>query len=116
MQISSVQTAPPIQIQDRPESPQSETIQDRSRQEHVRQTAHAVRSINESGNLPNNHELTIALDRDSGQPVVRLVDRQTREVLQQIPGERVLRMAEEFKRASAQKATPGGTDWHSLLG
>ena len=34
---------------------------------------------------------------------MRLIDRKTREIVQQIPEERVVRMAEEFKRASATK-------------
>ena len=106
MQISSVQAPPGPQRPDRPDSPQPETIEDRTRQDHVREIAHAVRVINEAGDIPGNQELTIALDRNSGQPVIRLVDRQTGEVLKQFPGERVLRMAEEFKQATARMAAP----------
>jgi flagellar protein FlaG len=116
MQISAVLGVPAPQPIDRPEPASSETTQDRTRQDHNRQMAQAVRTVNESGNLPTDRELTIALDRHSGEPVIRLVDRQTREVIQQIPGERVLRMAEEFKRATAQKAAPGGTDWQQTHG
>jgi len=47
--------------------------------------------------------------------VIRLIDRQTHEIIRQIPEERVLRMAEEFKRESALQAPPGGTDWLSML-
>jgi uncharacterized FlaG/YvyC family protein len=115
MQISSIQPVPVRYTTDRPDTQPSETIQDRTRQDHVRQLAHAVKIANESGQLRTDSELTIALDRDSGHPVIRLIDRQTHEVLQQIPAERVLRMAEEFKREAAQRAAPGGTDWLSML-
>jgi uncharacterized FlaG/YvyC family protein len=74
-----------------------------------------VRLANQSGQIRTDAELTIALDRDSGEPVIRLIDRETRELIQQIPQERVLRMAEEYKRASAQQASPGGHDWLSTL-
>lgn len=118
MQISSVQTVSAQFTTDRSDtnSSRQDAVQDQSRREHVRELAQATRTVNQSGQLPTDHELTIALDRDSGEPVIRLVDRQTHEVIQQIPGERVLRLAEEFKRASTQKQTPGGTDWHSTLG
>jgi uncharacterized FlaG/YvyC family protein len=112
MQISSVQSVPLGFTTDPADTQTSETIQDRQRQNHTRQLARATKVVNESGQVGANHELTIALDRDSGQPVIRLIDRITREVVQQIPEERVLRLAEEFKRESAKTATaPGGTDW-----
>lgn len=71
-----------------------------ARQAEVRQLAQTTKTVNDSGQLGGKRELTIALDRDTGQPVMRIVDRASREVLQQIPSERVLRMAEEFKRAA----------------
>ena len=118
MQISSIQTVSAQFTTDQSDTTtnRQEVIPDRTRQEHVRQLAQATKTVNQSGQLRQDRELTIALDRDSGQPVMRLVDKQTREVIQQIPEERVLRMAEEFKRASTNNQTPGGTDWHSTLG
>lgn len=115
MQISSINPVPAQYTTDRADTQPSETIQDRARQDHVRQVAHAVKVANESGQIQADSELTIAIDRDSGHPVIRLIDRQTREVLQQIPAERVLRMAEEFKREAAQRAAPGGAEWLSML-
>ena len=116
MQISSIQPLPARSATDLTDNrPPAETIQDRTRVDHIRQLAKAVKVVNESGQIAANRELSIALDRESGQPVMRLIDRQTREIVQQIPEERVLRMAEEFKRESATKATPGGTDWLSML-
>jgi uncharacterized FlaG/YvyC family protein len=117
MQISSVQSVSPQFTTDRADtSSMSETIQDRTRQDRTRALATATKIVNESGQIGSDRELTIALDRNSGQAVIRLIDRQTREVVQQIPEERVLRMAEEFKRATAKTAAPGGSDWLSMLG
>lgn len=107
MQISSTPTAALQFMTNRADHTQTnQTAQadapDRAaRQAEVRQLAQATKTINESGQLGERRELTIALDRDTGQPVMRIIDRASREVLQQIPSERVLRMAEEFKRAAA---------------
>ena len=115
MNVSSVQTVSPQYTADRTDTKTSETIQDRTRQDSVRQLARAVKVANESGQLPQNAELAIALDRGSGQTVIRLIDRNTHELIQQIPGERVLRMAEEFKQELAKHTPAGGTDWLSTL-
>jgi flagellar protein FlaG len=55
----------------------------------------AVKALNQTELFGENNELTFALDRYSHKPVVRLVDRKTREVVRQIPSEQVLRMANE---------------------
>ena len=81
MQISSIQSLPEGFTTDRAGTPQPETIQDRSRQEHVRQLAQAAKAVNQSGQLGPDREFTIILDRETGQPVIRLIDRQTREVM-----------------------------------
>lgn len=88
----------------------------RARQQQVREVAQAVKTINQSGQLGPEHELTIALHRDTGQPVVRIVDRNTHEVIQQIPDERVLRMAEEFKRAQPQQQQQQQTTAAAMIG
>lgn len=59
----------------------------------------AVRAVNEAELFGQQHELSFAMDRGTRRPVVRIVDRKTREVVQQIPSERVLRLAEELKQA-----------------
>ncbi len=111
MQISSVLPVTDRWTPDRTEAHSSAAIPQQTSQDHVRQVARAVKLVNQSGQITQNNELTIALDRDSGHPVIRLIDRQTQEVIRQIPEERVLRMAEEFKRETAQQeAAPGGTD------
>lgn len=64
-----------------------------------RELIHAVRAVNESQSLGSDRELTFALDRGTRRVVVRLVDKTTREVLLQIPTERLLRLAEEAASA-----------------
>jgi hemin uptake protein HemP len=58
----------------------------------------AIRAVNSAELLGYDNELSFVFDRHSGQPVVRIVNRETREVVQQIPAEYVLRMAEELNR------------------
>jgi len=58
----------------------------------------AVRAINATELYGQENELSFAFDRQSRRTVVRIVDRETREVVQQIPNEQVLRLAEELKQ------------------
>jgi len=58
----------------------------------------AVKALNATSLLGQNQELTFAVDRNSRRPVLRIVDRETREVVEQIPSEKVLRLAEGLDR------------------
>jgi flagellar protein FlaG len=58
----------------------------------------AVRAVNESEMFGPENELTFVLDRETQRPLLRIVDRRTREVVRQIPPEYVVRMAEDLKR------------------
>lgn len=58
----------------------------------------AVRAINAAELYGQEHELSFAVDRASRRAVVRIVDRKTRDVVDQIPAEYVLRLAEELKQ------------------
>jgi flagellar protein FlaG len=44
-----------------------------------------------------NNELTFAVDRASKRTVIRLVDKNTGEVVRQIPSETILHLAEDLK-------------------
>jgi len=59
----------------------------------------AVRAVNAAEVFGQEHELSFAVDRATRRPVVRIVDRKTRAVVEQIPSESVLRLAEELKQA-----------------
>jgi flagellar protein FlaG len=62
-----------------------------------RELIRAVKAINPAELFGANSELTFVLDRETRRPVVRIVDRNTNELIQQIPPEYVLRMAEDLK-------------------
>ena len=62
-----------------------------------REVIQAVRAVNASDKLGDRNELTYSLDRRTRRPVVKIVNRNTNEVVQQIPNEEVLRLAENLK-------------------
>jgi len=55
--------------------------------------------VNKAGLLGQDKELTFQMDRDIGRPVIRVVNRQTGEVVQQIPPEYVLNVAKALVEA-----------------
>jgi flagellar protein FlaG len=59
----------------------------------------AVKAVNATEFFGENNELTFIMDRATRRAVVRIVDRTSGEVVEQIPSEYVLRMAEELKRS-----------------
>jgi flagellar protein FlaG len=61
----------------------------------------AVKAMNATGMFGENHELSFILDHVTRQGIVRVVDRDTREVVRQIPAEYVLRLAEDSFRMYA---------------
>lgn len=58
----------------------------------------AIRAVNAAELYGQENELSFVFDRETQRPVVRIVDRKTREVVQQIPSEHVLRLAEELSQ------------------
>ena len=56
----------------------------------------AVRAVNASDKLGDKNELSYSLDPRSRRPVVKIVNRDTQEVIEQIPTEQVLRLAENL--------------------
>lgn len=62
-----------------------------------REVARAVKSINDGGGVGVGSELRFAIDKQSGSPLIKIVDRITNEVIQQIPAESVIRLAEVLK-------------------
>lgn len=62
-----------------------------------REIIQAVKAVNASGMFGTNSELTFVLDHETRRPVVRIVDRDTNELIRQIPPEYVLRIAEDLK-------------------
>jgi uncharacterized FlaG/YvyC family protein len=55
----------------------------------------AVKAVNNANMLGEENELTFKVDRAAGIAVVRIINRKTGELVQEIPNEQVLKMAEE---------------------
>ena len=62
-----------------------------------RDLVQAVRALNASGSLGEYHELSFMLDRNTKLPVIRIVNRETKEVVDQIPPEYLLRLAKQLR-------------------
>ena len=71
------------------------TPQERAEQSRLIQ---AVKTVNQSGIFGNSEELVFTTDQSTGRPVVRLVNKDTREVVRQIPPEYLLRLSEDPQR------------------
>lgn len=57
----------------------------------------AVKAVNDAGLFGDASELTFSYDRATRKMVLKLVDRETKEVIRQIPPEYLLRLAEDVK-------------------
>jgi uncharacterized FlaG/YvyC family protein len=62
-----------------------------------RQLIQAVKAVNGAELFGDGSELTFVFDRQTHRALVRVVNKDTREVILQIPAENVLRMAQEGK-------------------
>ncbi len=65
--------------------------------EEDRRLIQAVRALNAVELFGENRELTFVLDQETRRPIVRIVDRETGEVLRQIPPEYLLHLADELR-------------------
>jgi flagellar protein FlaG len=65
-----------------------------------RNLVRAVKAVNSAQSFGDQNELSFTLDRNTRLPVIRIVDRNTKEVIDQIPPEYVLRLAEELRKGS----------------
>lgn len=65
-----------------------------------RELVKAIKAINESQGLGSTSELRFSFDKDSGQPLIQVVDRVTNEVITQLPPEVTLRAAAVLKQLS----------------
>ncbi len=75
----------------------STPVQSPEAQQERREIVRAVRKLNAAEFYGNRNELQLGVDQATRRNVVRIIDKETREVIQQIPPEYVLRMAEELK-------------------
>src|SRR5712671_3291782 len=73
---------------------------------HQREVVVAARSINASGYLGQN-QIVFVMDRGTHRAIMRIVDRETNEVVLQLPPEYVLQLAQELKAASTLTSASG---------
>lgn len=62
-----------------------------------RELVSAVKDLNRAELFGPANELTFVLDRNSHRPLLRIVNRETREVIRQIPAEYALQLARELR-------------------
>jgi uncharacterized FlaG/YvyC family protein len=63
-----------------------------------REVVQAVKAVNQAELFGSGKEVTYSIDRQTRRVVTKLVDVNTGEVLNQIPAEYVLRLAEEYQQ------------------
>ena len=69
-----------------------------------REVASAVQALNQNGSAGSGRAFSIAIDAKSKVPVVRIVDSHTNEVIEQIPSQYVLDLAQQIDRETASTA------------
>ena len=60
----------------------------------------AIKAVNAAETFGSNNELTFLLDRATRLPVVRVVNRKTHELIEQIPAEKILQLAADLQQRS----------------
>lgn len=60
--------------------------------------ARAINSLNNVNMFGENREITFAVDRTTNRSVIRVIDRETRETVAQLPPEYVLRLAASIQK------------------
>jgi flagellar protein FlaG len=75
--------------------PAAPTVSPEQRAEQQRMVQ-AVKAINSAELFGDASELTFTFDRNSKKMILKLVDRETKEVIRQIPPEYLLRLAEDL--------------------
>jgi len=61
----------------------------------------AVKAVNEAGTLGDENEITFQMDRNSRQPIIQIIDRSTKQVVEQIPPEYILQLAETLGKGDS---------------
>ncbi len=62
-----------------------------------RDLVRAVKAINATELFGENYELTFVFDRQSKRTLIRIIDRETKEVIRQLPDEYALRIASQLR-------------------
>lgn len=83
--------------QTEPKAPNSRELDGSSQATKRRETEQTVQRAAQKDGVGPSSELRFAIDQDSGQALIRIVDRVTDEVIAQLPPETALRAAEVLK-------------------
>ena len=94
MTIGDIQTSQVRELSVRKGSPEQAGPEQAARN---REVIKAIKQINEGGGIGPSSELRFALDRESGQAVIKIVDRVTNETIAQVPTEEAVRTAEVLR-------------------
>ena len=94
MTIGDIQTSQVRELSVRNGSPEPAGPEQAARN---REVIKAIKQINEGGGIGPSSELRFALDRESGQAVIKIVDRVTNETIAQVPTEEAVRTAEVLR-------------------
>jgi uncharacterized FlaG/YvyC family protein len=74
----------------------------------TREVATAVQTLNQNGVAGSGREFSIAIDGKTKIPVVRIVDSNTNELIEQIPSQFILDLAEQItQETSSNPKDPG---------
>lgn len=69
-----------------------------------RAVSNAIRLLNDSGAAGDSHQFSVAIDPATKEAVVRIVDRTTNELVEQIPSEYILRVAQQISESLSQQS------------
>jgi uncharacterized FlaG/YvyC family protein len=61
-----------------------------------RDIVQAIKALNAASSFGDNNELSFMLDRNTKLPVIRVINKDTKEVVEQIPAEYLLQLAAEL--------------------
>jgi uncharacterized FlaG/YvyC family protein len=87
----------PIAFSTPPPAPADTPVQAPSRAT-TREVAAAVQTLNQSGSAGPGRQFSIAIDGKTKEPVVRIVDSSTNELIEQIPSQYILDLAQQITR------------------
>ncbi len=89
MEIGSLQMNQPVVAGVQPITPEMRAEN--------RELIEAVKALNATEMFGQDNELEFLIDRETHRPLIRVVNRETKEVIRQIPPEYMLRIAEDLK-------------------
>jgi flagellar protein FlaG len=78
-------------------TPSSNTTASTGNDVSVRQVISAINEVNKSELMGEGKQLNFTRDPDTHRPVIQIVDQNTGEVLDQLPPESIVRLAEQLK-------------------